>query len=421
MADRRIPNPSINRSRNPAGARVLYLCYADIREPLIQSQVLPYLRGLSKGGLRMHLLTFQQSRVTAAERAAIRTALRRDGLGWHSLRYHRKPSLPATLFDIAAGALVTFALCVRYRIRTIHARSHVPAAMAMVSKWILGAKLIFDMRGLLAEEYVDAGRWRPGGLTYRLVKAMEQVFFRRADAIVMLTDAIRKELTAGPPLSTRQEVIEVIPCCADVARFQAVNREASRSRFGWRDDLVLVYVGKVGTWYLPERMAEFFARLQRSDPRWFFAVFTQAGAQLFQDALARAGVAQSRRLVTELQHEQVPEALVAADAGVSFIQPSYSKRASSPTKLGEYLAAGLPVVANAGIGDSQPLIEESRVGVVLNDFTEQEYRRATAGLGALLADPDHGPRSRRVAEERLGLRTVGWPAYARVYARIAAL
>ena len=46
---------------------------------------------------------------------------------------------------------------------------------------------------------------------------------------------------------------------------------------------------------------------------------------------------------------EVPRYLKAADVAISFIKPCYSKQSSSPTKIAEYLASGLPVVCNAGL------------------------------------------------------------------------
>jgi len=41
--------------------RSLYICYFGIEEPLVKTQVLPYLRELVKGGHEMSLVTFEQS------------------------------------------------------------------------------------------------------------------------------------------------------------------------------------------------------------------------------------------------------------------------------------------------------------------------------------------------------------------------
>ncbi len=71
-----------------------------------------------------------------------------------------------------------------------------------------------------------------------------------------------------------------------------------------------------------------------------------------------------------------PASSAAADAGISFIQPVFSKTASSPTKLGEMLAVGLPVVANAGVGDVAEIIAETAGGAAITSFDAASYARA---------------------------------------------
>src|SRR2546430_2396824 len=206
-------------SRADAGAvagmtvRSLYICYFGLREPLVQTQVLPYLRELVAGGVRMWLLTFEPQRWSAAAVAEWRERLRAEGIEWHMLRYHKRPTLPATLYDVARGALRAAAIVRRERIDLIHARSHVAAAMGALAKRMSGARLIFDCRGLLAEEYVDSGNWRAGGILYRMTKAAERWIFRAADGLVVLTDRAR-EMLGGSAAA-----VEVIPCCVDWNRF----------------------------------------------------------------------------------------------------------------------------------------------------------------------------------------------------------
>src|SRR5215216_6888897 len=85
-------------------AHTLYLCYFGLREPLVQTQVLPYLRHLAAEGLTVSLLTFEPPGMwTAAERAEARASLAATGISWHVRTYHRRPSAPATLYDILVG------------------------------------------------------------------------------------------------------------------------------------------------------------------------------------------------------------------------------------------------------------------------------------------------------------------------------
>jgi glycosyltransferase involved in cell wall biosynthesis len=83
-----------------------------------------------------------------------------------------------------------------------------------------------------------------------------------------------------------------------------------------------------------------------------------------------------RLVLVAASREEVPKLMAAADLGIFFIKPVFSKTASSPTKMGEMLAVGLPIVANAGVGDVAEIIDEIEAGVAIRDFTPDSYARA---------------------------------------------
>lgn len=399
----------------------LYICYYNLDEPLVETQVVAYLKELARRGCRIHLLTFERKRLSREERERHRKRLEDVGIRWHSLRYHSRPSLPATLYDIAAGTVYAARICRRYGIGLVHARSHVPAAMAWALKRLLGVKFLFDFRGMLAEEYVDGGHWREGGLKYGLTKGMERAFFREADALVMLTERIKRDLVRDEQeLKGRDEDITVIPCCVDVKRFDIGDgmRAAYRRERGWTDRRVIVYVGKLGLWYMPEEMARFFAAARELEPRLFFQVLTQGDGGEMRSAFEKYGVPEESYDIGFAKPEDLPLVLASADAGISLIRACNSKRASSPTKIGEYLAAGLPVVVNAGVGDGDIIMKANGIGVVLEDFSEREYRRAAGEVMELMDEPETARVCREYAGSTLSLDGVGGPRYAEVYGRL---
>lgn len=399
----------------------LYICYYHITDPLVESQVVAYLRAMAERGVEIHLLTFERKRLSAEEQAAIRERLRASGIWWHALRYHQRPSLPATLYDVVAGTLTAAGICRRYGIRMVHARAHVPGAMALWLKRLLGCRFLFDLRGLMAEEYLDAGRWIETDIKFRLTKRMERVFLREADALVMLTERIRQDLiVADPELWHRAESVQVIPCCVDLSRFHVTEAQRAeyRAQRGWSDRKVLLYLGKVGTWYRPEAMVAFFGAFREREPRAFFQILTQDEPAPILEALTAGGIEACDFDLRYSAPTDLPLILSAADAAISFRAGEYSKRAASPTKVGECLAAGLPVVTNAGIGDCDELLGGNRVGVVLGEFDVTDYRRGAEQLVALLQDPELRRRCHRVAEECLSLEGVGAVRYAGIYDRL---
>lgn len=396
----------------------LYICYYHITDPLVGSQVVAYLRGLASQGLTIHLLTFERALLAEQQQAAIRADLLECGIHWHWLRYHQRPSLPATLYDAVVGTWTAARLCRRFRVRLVHARSHVPGIMALWLKRLLGIPFIFDLRGLMAEEYADAGRWSPKDLKYRLTKRMERVFLREADAVVMLTQRIKTDLLAADSaLRLRSEKVRVIPCCVELAHFVVTeaDRAAYRRSRGWGDRKVLMYVGKVGSWYRPDQMARFFRSLREVEPEAFFQILTQDDPEPIVTALAAEGVSPTDYDVRFGPPKELPLLLSSADAALSFRAGELSKRAASPTKVGECLAAGLPIVTIAGIGDCDELIARHRVGLSMRSFEGDEHGRVARELQGLLADPELRSRCRRAAEAEFDLERVGITRYAATY------
>jgi glycosyltransferase involved in cell wall biosynthesis len=170
-------------------------------------------------------------------------------------------------------------------------------------------------------------------------------------------------------------------------------------------------------WYLDAEMARFFAVARAQDARLFLEVLTPSPADALRKALASAGVPADAFAVRRVPPAEVPAVLAAADAGLSFIKPCFSKRSSSPTKVGEYLAAGLPVVSTAGIGDCDRMLADGR-GVLLPTLDDAGYERAARELVARIDDPETAKRCRAFAESELSLERSGAPRYAAVYDRL---
>jgi glycosyltransferase involved in cell wall biosynthesis len=133
-----------------------------------------------------------------------------------------------------------------------------------------------------------------------------------------------------------------------------------------------------------------------------------------REAVARRGLSDVATVVAEVSHGELPAWLSVAQAGLAFYRPGWSNVARFPTKIGEYLASGLPVVVSSGVGDCERLVEDRGVGVGVRAFAPDEYRRAARALRALLADPAVAVRCRAVAERELSVAE-GVRRYAALY------
>ena len=395
----------------------LYISYDGLLEPLGQSQILPYLRGLTRSGLSFALLTFEKPADLArrSEVDRLRAECSAHGIRWVPLRYHKWPSVPATAWDVLRGTLVATSLALWWCIPIIHCRSYVAAVIGRLAATVCGARLLFDMRGFWPEERVEGGLWPASGRLFSLTKRIERRLLRASDAVIVLTERARAELSRGAYARALSSgtTVAVIPCCVDLDKFAAPNAyEARPADSGPR---TLVYAGSIGTWYMLDEMLDFFREARALDPRLRFLIVTRSGHEAIREAALARGLDEVA-LAAALPRE-VPGHLAAAYAAISFIRPVFSKSGSSPTKLGEYLAAGLPVIVNAGVGDADTLVDAARVGVVVGRFSADEYRRAWGELDVLAADPGVRARCRATARRVLDL-DIGVEQYRQVYASL---
>jgi glycosyltransferase involved in cell wall biosynthesis len=384
--------------------RTLYVCYFGLREPLVQTQVLSYLRQLKSENVQVSLLTFEprlRESWSADDINKQRAALSTEGISWHCLEYHKWPSLPATIYDMAVGTWTILRIMRREGVNVLHARNHVPAVMSALAKKLKGGQLVFDIRGFMPEEYTDAGVWPENGYLYRGLKRVERYLLRVSDAFVLLTEKARDIVFPGCwDTDGSGRPIEVIPCCVDFERFESVehtSREALRAELNLTGRRVIVYLGSFGGWYMTDEMTEFLAVAHKQDSSTYSMIVTQSPRQMVIDRMCARGIEQNNFSVAQVSPGEVPRFLKAANIAISFIKPCYSKQSSSPTKIAEYLASGLPIVCNAGVGDLDKLVEKNRVGALIREFTPEAYLKALDEIDAMRGDEKLAVRLRGVA------------------------
>jgi glycosyltransferase involved in cell wall biosynthesis len=268
----------------------------------------------------------------------------------------------------------------------------------------------------MVEEYEEAGRWRPGGVPSRITNAVQGRAIRRAERIVILTEQARNQLFDAE----RREVVHVIPCCANLEQIEAGRSERDRMRreLGLEESRVMVYVGKFPSWSMPDAMADFFSAASVLIDRLHFLILTQGDGEAIRRELRRDDAEPGSYTVTRALAGQVGAYLAASDFAITFIREGPSTICQSPTKLGEYLGAGLPVVHGAGIGDVDALMSPD-IGVCVDEHSPIGHRAAAAAILRLVNDPKCPGRCRAAAEHRLSLEHVGIPRYLAVYESLA--
>jgi glycosyltransferase involved in cell wall biosynthesis len=384
-------------------AHILYITYDGLLEPLGQSQVFQYLKKLAEHH-EITLVSYEKA-PDWAKRKALEKSVKEVGIRWVSLRYHKRPSALATAYDLLVGLFVCSYLSIRYRIQIVHARSYVPSVIALALKRIFNKRFIFDMRGFWADEKVDAGHWRTHSRIYRVAKWFEKQFLTHADVVVSLTHAGVSAMQQFPYLKNRLPQFEVISTCTNLELFRP-SVENSKHSF------TIGYVGTTGNWYLFDPVMACFKILLKIRPNTRFLIINRGEHEYIQERLSAYGIGQVE--IRTAEYSEVPKFISQMDATIFFIKPVFSKQASAPTKLGEFLACGVPCLANAGVGDMEKILADEGVGIVVHEFSAHELEQAVHHLLNLVDDPETKKRCVAVAHRYFSLDD-GVQSYNKIY------
>lgn len=391
---------------------VLVLTYTGLMEPLGQSQVLAYQERLVANH-PVHIVSFERPDDLAdtARKEALQARVAGVGIHWHPLPYHKRLSLLSTGWDIAAGVWAGRRLVRRHRLVTVHARSYVPGVMALALKRMTGAKFLFDMRGFWVDERVDGGLWKHKRLLYSLGKRVERRLLLAADHVVSLTRAGVRVMQGFDYLQDRAPPMSVIPTCADLERFRPMMKADAVTPF------TLGYVGSAGTWYVFDLAVAAFVSLRKLRQDAIFLIVNKGGHAYIRERLQAHGVPTGAVELREATYDEIPFLMARMHAGVFFIKPMFSKQASAPTKLAEFLGCGIPCLSNAGVGDMAETLRKDRVGIAVEALDTSSVDIGVTALLALTADPDIRQRCIGTARGHFSLEE-GVRRYEVVYAEL---
>lgn len=353
-------------------------------DPLGRSQVIPYLEGLSRKNCEIHIISFEKKLAFLKNKSTVKEILDNSNIIWHPIPYTTKPPIISTLFDIKKMISKSVELHKKHNFDIVHARSYISALAALKLKKKFNLKFIFDMRGFWADERVDGNIWNIKNFIFKSIynffKSKEIQFFQNADYIISLTNKAIPEIEKIA--KTEKLNIKVIPCCVDLEHFNFSNTKeeiVAKTKIELNinsNDYVLSYLGSIGTWYLLDEMLDFFIELKKTKKTSKFLFITKENEENIKKLAKQKNISRKDIIVKSAERNQVPTFLSISDLNIFFIKPCFSKQASSPTKLGEVLGMGIPVITNSDIGDINKQAANSDFIVLTQNFEREEYGAA---------------------------------------------
>jgi glycosyltransferase involved in cell wall biosynthesis len=392
--------------------KVLYITRTGMMEPLGQSQVLPYLKKLSRE-FDITLISFERVANLRASNEVdeIRRECSRNHISWKPKHFRHGWRVLAASWNMAVLFCSAFKEVCLNRPVLIHARAYLPAVVAMSLKSIFSIPFVFDMRALWPEELITSGRLRRASRLHKVILWAEHRCLREAVEVVVLTHAARSYLNDIYP-AVPNEKISVIPTCADLDRFSPATQKACNN--------VRIYscIGSVlSGWFRIELLAEFFKVAAARDSDSEFEVVSRDDPAEIRKAMGGDSSFQRRFVVHAAKPAQMPRILSQHTVNVMFYEGgAVSELGRCPTRLAEALGCGLPIVANSGVGDVAEILNNHNIGVVIDEECADWAVDALDRLDQLISDPDLSVRCRQAAEAIFGLDR-GAALYNAIYRR----
>lgn len=352
-----------------------YLSFDSVTEGVGRSQITPYVAALAQQGMQIVLHTFEKHEPSVDDRTRLETL----GVDW-------KPH-PFGGFGPAAGAkrVVRGAWFLRGA-DLVHARGDLPAAAASIHR----APWIWDMRSMWTDQRIALGALKPGSPEERVLRVIERRSSRTSSSIVVLARAaigVMQDRFGGDVARK----CSVVPTCVDLNRF-------SEKPLPPTEPIKFLLLGTLNNYYDVPLMLRLVERFRRTLPAQLnvIAPARTVWTEELQAAGAKITTAPPSSIPRNIHQHHVGLSVCRSNAGVSL-------RAAMPTKIGEFLASGRPVVANPGLGDMDEIVAEFRCGVVLAGSSEEQLDRCCAELLDLLYDQELPRRARAAAVKHFNL------------------
>ena len=406
--------------------KVLYITYDGLLDPLGSSQILPYLIGINDSSKSIFIVSVEKPERFSKNFEKLNKELIEKNIYWEPLLFSQKFGVFGKIWDFLKIYFTTTKLSFSKKINIVHARGHVSAQVASFLKKIFKVRYIFDFRGLWVDERVDKGGWDLekyfDRLQYKYFKYKEIKLLKNADHIVLLTNKVKDEICRIS--ETNYDKLTVIPCCADFNHFtlQTESKKlSSRKILGIpNNSLVFGFLGSVGPMYL---LDDYFKFIELIYKRYALIDIDVFGLLITND-LNAANLAKQRIvdenlnqniIVLSTSRSQVPELLHSLDVLISFISSTYARQASSPTKIAESFACGIPIISNQGVGDVEDHINDINGGKIISNTLQETLEKMLPSLDEIVALDREKIRNK--AKEFLSL-DIALQRYKDVYSKI---
>ena len=333
-------------------------------EPLGESQVLNYLKKISLT-YNVHLISFEKSVdiQNVQKFQKFQDVCSTHQINWKPLKYSKFIRYVSSLKNIFNLFVQALSILIANNIHVVHIRSYMPGVAALPLKKIFTFSLVFDMRGLWADEKVDRLGWRKDQFKYKFFKFLEIKLLKRSESIITLTNGLKSYLIEQ---GYDGKKITTIRTCVNLDEFYPINYENKDTSIN------LGYLGSADTAYDITPVLELFNQILCIQENVKLKIFTKSDPEIIHKIANKIGIKSKFLDIGFCNREDLNIAINDLSLILFYLKPSFSLLASMPTKIGESLGCNVPIICNAFNKDIQELMGDSNAGKLIEFNNTQE-------------------------------------------------
>lgn len=327
-------------------------------EPLGESQVLKYLLKISSSH-NMYLISFEKNTdiKDAQKFKDFKKICLAHNIEWKPLKYSKNIKYISSLKNIFNLFIKAWAILFANNINVVHIRSYMPGIAALPLKKIFKFSLVFDMRGLWADEKVDRLGWKKNQLKYKFFKFLETKLLKQSQSIISLTNGLKDHLFER---GYDKNKIITIRTCVDLDTFYPINFKNKNKVTN------LGYLGSTDTAYDIEPVLKLFNQILGIRQNVKLKIFTKTDPKDIYELARKIGINSKFLDIRFCNREDLNVAINELNAILFYLKPSFSLLASMPTKIGESLACNVPIICNTFNKDIKELINNYDAGQLID-------------------------------------------------------
>lgn len=365
-----LPAENILPGQHPKEIRVVHLCYLSVgNQSGYEVRVIEETKVLVRQGVTVFIAAFfspkwlDQPEAIEAHRIKLEQNTGAVVSFFPSARYFDLSESDALSREIDDTMVQLIAL---HGIGVIHGQALYSAHHALRIAEKAGIGLVFDNHGVTPEETAMTGG---NEARVNALIRFEQETLGKASGRIFVSAAMHDFYR-----NKYQQSYEycLIPCCVRSRDFGISHEQRIRLRQekGFDDKLVILYLGTLSAWQWPEAIFGLFRQYLEVNPQaLLYLLIPGYDHPRALEFLRSKGISSRHFLLEEVPHSEVGGIIGVADAGLLLREDDPVNFVSSPTKFGEYLASGVPVILTPGIGDYSAIASMQKVGINVN-FTD---------------------------------------------------